>query len=188
MGHIHQSGMWPTASNLFMVECVQQCLCYGLLDYNEEGKLLVIAVVDGHGGGIGSYIVKRLREEVELQSLEIIALGTDSFATSVMMKAKANRGASGENAIRWVVDRVDIIIGAVSVVISNSMLGEVRPKMAEAIANSKAWKLLLPLSMEDVSLIGYQGEPLPHLTDKLIRKVTEMVKGERDHVRSKCLY
>ena len=149
---------------------------------------MVIAVVDGHGGGIGSYIIKRLREEVELQSLEIIALGTNSLATSVMMKAKANRGASGENAIMHVADRVDVIIGAVNVIMSNSMLGELTPKMAEAIANSRAWKLLLPLPMEDVSLIGYQIEPLPHLTDKLIQTIKEIERGcKTSYVRSKCL-
>ncbi|MEW5803396.1 MAG: DUF3842 family protein [bacterium] len=141
---------------------------------------MIVAVVDGHGGGIGSYIIKRLRDEAELQSLEIIALGTNSLATSVMMKAKANKGASGENAIRYVIDRVDIIIGSVNVVMSNSMMGELTPKMAEAIANSRALKLLLPLPMEAVSLIGYQNEPLPHLTDKLVRKVKEMIKGEKE--------
>jgi len=154
---------------------------------SEEGNALVIAVVDGHGGGIGSYIIKRLREDVELQSLEIIALGTNSLATSVMMKARANRGASGENAIKYVADRVDIIIGAVTVVMSNSMMGELTPVMAEAIANSRALKLLLPLPMEDVSIIGYQTEPLPHLTDKLIQTIKEMREGVKHHVRSKCL-
>jgi len=139
---------------------------------------LVIAVVDGHGGGIGSYIVKRIREEVELQSLEIIALGTNSLATSAMMKAKANRGASGENAISYVASRVDIIVGAAQVIIPNSMLGELTPKMAEAIANSRAYKLLLPLPMENISLIGYQYEPLPHLTDKLIQKIKEMMNRD----------
>lgn len=148
---------------------------------------MIIAVVDGHAGGIGSYVIKRLREEVEFQSLEIIALGTNSLATSVMMKAKANRGASGENAIMYVADRVDVIIGTVNVIMANSMLGELTPKMAEAIANSRAWKLLLPLPIEDVSLIGHQGEPLPHLTDKLIQKIKEMRESEKNHVRSKCL-
>jgi len=139
---------------------------------------LVIAVIDGHSGGMGSYVIKRLREEPELQDLEIIALGTNSLATSVMMKAKANRGASGENAIRYVADRVDVIIGTVNVVMSNSMLGELTPKMAEAIANSRACKLLLPLSMEDVSVIGYQGGPLSFLTDKLVQNIKEMMKGD----------
>jgi len=137
---------------------------------------LVVAIIDGHGGGIGSYIIKRIREEEELSELEIIALGINSLATSAMMKARANRGASGENAVVYVVNRVDFIIGSLNVVMANSMLGELTPKMAEAIAGSKALKFLLPLPTENVSIIGYQYEPLPHLTDKLIQKIKELIK------------
>jgi len=141
-----------------------------------EEKLLVLAVIDGHGGGIGTYIIKRLREDGVLNSLEIIALGTNSLATSAMMKARANRGASGENAIAYVAPQVDIIAGSFTIVMANSMLGELTPRMAEAIANSSALKLLLPLPTEKISLIGYQYEPLPHLTDKLIQKIKEVIK------------
>lgn len=135
---------------------------------------MVLAVIDGYGGGIGSYIIKRLREEEELNNLEIIALGTNSLATSAMMKARANRGASGENAIVYVMQQVNIITGSFNIVMANSMLGELTPKMAEAIASSNALKLLLPLPVEKVSMIGYQYEPLPHLTDKLIQKLKEL--------------
>ena len=137
---------------------------------------MVLAVIDGHGGGIGTYIIKRLREDGVLNSLEIIALGTNSLATSAMMKARANRGASGENAIAYVAPQVDIIAGSFTIVMANSMLGELTPRMAEAIANSSALKLLLPLPTEKISLIGYQYEPLPHLTDKLIQKIKEVIK------------
>ncbi|MEW6381244.1 MAG: DUF3842 family protein [bacterium] len=139
---------------------------------------MVLAVIDGHGGGIGSYIIKRLREEDELNNLEVIALGTNSLATSAMMKARANRGASGENAIVFVVQQVNIITGSFTIVMANSMLGELTPKMAEAIASSNALKLLLPLPVEKVSMIGYQYEPLPHLTDKLVQKIKELVATE----------
>jgi len=146
---------------------------------------LVVAIIDGHGGGIGSYIIKRLREEDELSDLEIIALGTNSLATSAMMKARANRGASGENAIIYVVPQVDIIIGSVHIIMANSMLGELTPKMAEAIASSNALKLLLPVPQESVSIIGYQYEPLPHLTDKLIQKIKELIaiQGNNKEIR-----
>ena len=137
---------------------------------------MVVAIIDGHGGGIGSYIIKRIREEEELSELEIIALGINSLATSAMMKARANRGASGENAVVYVVNRVDLIIGSLNVVMANSMLGELTPKMAEVIAGSKALKILLPLPMENVFIIGYQYEPLPHLTDKLIQHIKELIK------------
>jgi len=105
-----------------------------------------IAVIDGQGGGIGSAIIKRLREVLGEQ-LEVIGLGTNAMATGAMLKAGANKGASGENAIVQTVKRVDLIAGTFSIVLANSMMGELTPKMAEAIASSPAIKCLLPLRM-----------------------------------------
>lgn len=131
-----------------------------------------IAVIDGQGGGIGSLVTKRLREVFE-DSIEIIALGTNSTATSAMMKARANKGATGENAIVWNSAKVDFITGPLSIVLANGMLGEVTPKMAEAVASSSAKKFLLPLNQEAVEIIGLEKEPLPHLIDNLIKQIKE---------------
>ena len=97
--------------------------------------MVKIAVVDGQGGGIGSLIVKRLRDEFG-DSIEILALGTNATATSAMMKSRANKGATGENAIIFNANRADILIGPLSVVLPNAMLGELTPKIAEAIVSS----------------------------------------------------
>lgn len=137
--------------------------------------LLKIAVIDGQGGGIGSAIVRCLRDELQ-EGVEIIALGTNSTATSAMMKARANRGATGENAIARTSQDVDVIAGPISILMANSMLGELTPKMAETIASSKAEKLLIPMSQERVEVIGVAKEPLPHLVEGLIKKVKEMIK------------
>lgn len=131
-----------------------------------------IAVIDGQGGGIGSLIIKSLREKLG-ESVEIIALGTNSTATSAMLKARANKGATGENAICCNVSKVNMIAGPVSIVLANGMLGELTPRMAEAIASSPAKKLLLPLNQELVEVIGVEKEPLPHLIDKLVEKIKE---------------
>jgi hypothetical protein len=129
--------------------------------------MIIFCVIDGQGGGIGATIIKRLREKFG-ESPEIIALGTNAIATSQMLKAKANRGASGENAIVRTVRQVDLIIGPVGVVIANSMMGEVTPDMAEAVASSPARKILLPLIQENIEIVGTAGIPLPHLIDELI--------------------
>ena len=100
--------------------------------------------------------------------MEIVALGTNAIATSQMLKAKANRGASGENAIVQTVPKADVIIGAMGVVLANAMMGEVTPKMAAAIATSPAPKLILPLSQENIDVVGASSMPLPHLVDELI--------------------
>lgn len=135
--------------------------------------MLKIAVIDGQGGGIGSLIVKRLREEFR-DTVEIIALGTNSAATTAMMKSRANKGATGENAIVWNSERVDMIIGPLSISLPNAMLGEVSAKMASAIVSSKAVRILLPLNQEGIDIVGVNKEPLPHLIEQTIKKIKEI--------------
>ncbi|MFH1703340.1 MAG: DUF3842 family protein [Nitrospirota bacterium] len=142
--------------------------------------MLKIIVIDGQGGGIGSLIVKRLRDEFG-DIIEILALGTNAAATSAMMKSRADKGATGENAIVLNADRADILIGPLSIMLPNAMLGELTPKMAEAIVLSKAKKYLLPLNQEGVNVIGVEKEPLPHLIEKIVEVVRQEIgKGDLD--------
>lgn len=131
-----------------------------------------IAVIDGQGGGIGRYIVERLRKALS-DEINILALGTNALATAAMLKAGANEGASGENAIVYTSGQVDLIVGPIGLVMANSMLGEVTPAIAEAIASSSARKILLPVTRRNVELAGYEPQPLPHLVDNLIKKINE---------------
>lgn len=140
-----------------------------------------IAVVDGQGGGIGSLIVKRLRDEFGDEA-EILALGTNAAATSAMMKSRANKGATGENAIVWNANRVDMIIGPLSIVLPNAMLGEMTPKMADALLLSEAKKTLLPLNQEGINIIGVEKEPLPHMIEKIIVSVRQEIGKEKQNV------
>jgi len=129
--------------------------------------MVKICIIDGQGGGIGATIIKRLRDFFEEQ-VDIIALGTNAIATAQMLKARANRGASGENAIVRTVQQVDIIIGPVGIIMANAMMGEVTPRMAEAVASSPAKKYLIPLFQENAEIIGTASIPLPHLIEELI--------------------
>lgn len=142
--------------------------------------MVKIAVIDGQGGGIGSLIVKRLREEF-MDDVEIIALGTNAAATTAMMKSRANKGATGENAIVWNSDRVDVIVGPLGVALTDAMLGEVTARMASAVVSSRAKKVLLPLNQESVEIVGAGKEPLPHLLEQLITVIDIMIK-ETGHV------
>jgi len=135
--------------------------------------MIRIAVIDGQGGGIGSLVVKRLKEEFS-DRVEVIALGTNAAATTAMMKSRANKGATGENAIIWNSDKVDMIIGPLSIAFSNAMLGEVTGKMATAIVASPARKLLLPLNQEGIEIAGGNKEPLPHLIEQVISQIKEI--------------
>ncbi|MFZ5642303.1 MAG: DUF3842 family protein [Bacillota bacterium] len=137
-----------------------------------------IAVVDGQGGGIGKHIVDKLRRELP-EDVEILALGTNALATSVMLKAGANEGATGENAVVFNADRVDMILGPISIVLSNSMLGEMTPSMANAICSSRAAKVLIPLTRSGVDIVGVKQEPLPHMIEELVARVKEICGNRR---------
>ncbi len=135
----------------------------------EDDNLVRIAVIDGQGGGIGNFIIKKIKESYGEQA-EVWALGTNAIATSQMMKAKANRGATGENAICHCVKQVDVIVGSISILISNAMMGEVTSAMVAAIGEARAIKLLLPLTQEPILVVGGNREPLPHLVDLLVNE------------------
>jgi len=128
-----------------------------------------ICVIDGQGGGIGSAIIKKIKDRFG-ERIEIIALGTNAIATAQMIKARANRGASGENSIVQTVQQVDVIIGPIGIIMAHAMLGEVTPAMAEAVSRSPARKILLPLSQENIEIAGIENIPLPRLIDVLIEQ------------------
>ncbi len=132
-----------------------------------------ICVIDGQGGGIGATVIKKLKERFG-ESVEIIALGTNAIATAQMLKARANRGASGENAIARTVRQVDVVIGPIGIIMAHAMMGEVTVKIAEAISACSARKLLIPLSQENVEIVGVCMMPLPRLIDTLIEKHLEL--------------
>ena len=118
-------------------------------------KVITVAVVDGQGGGIGSIIIEKLKSEIP--NIKIQALGTNSSATKNMLKAGANEGATGENAIVYNVKDVDIVMGVVAILMPNSMMGELSPKMSEAIGSSHAMKILIPLSRCNIK-VAMPGE------------------------------
>jgi hypothetical protein len=130
-------------------------------------------VMDGQGGGIGSVIIKALRTALT-EDVEILALGTNSAATARMMKAGANRGATGENAIVQTSPKADVIMGPLAILMAHAMMGEVTPRMAEAVSLSSADKVLIPLTQEKVALVGIMADPLPHLVEEAVRMVKEM--------------
>ncbi|HPL99317.1 MAG TPA: DUF3842 family protein [Bacillota bacterium] len=134
-----------------------------------------IAVIDGQGGGIGKAIVERFRQKLE-DSVEVVALGTNSLATSLMLKAGADEGATGENAIIHNACRVDIILGPIGIISANSLLGELTPLMAKAIAESPAKKVLIPMSKCNVTVAGIETKPIPNYIDDAVEIVKTMIK------------
>lgn len=132
-----------------------------------------IAVLDGMGGGIGAQLVARLREAlgkagIPQDGLEIVALGSNSSATERMLKAGADRGASGENAIRVSVGRSDFILGPIGVIIPNGLMGEFSPAMAQAVSEARGEKILVPVSQSHFILAGAENRSLPQMVQAAI--------------------
>ena len=90
-----------------------------------------VMVVDAQGGGLGKQIIMLIRKEA--LDAHVIAVGTNFAATSAMMKAGADEAATGENAVRVVCRKADLIIGPVGMVIADAMLGEITPEIARSI-------------------------------------------------------
>jgi len=133
-----------------------------------------ILIIDGMGGSIGKALIERLR--AELTDINIIAVGTNSIATSAMLKAGADFGATGENAVIYNTTHADYIIGAMGIAFANSMHGEVSPKMSEAVSASPAHKILLPIDKCNVTIAGLSGATLQTYIGEIVSKLQREVQ------------
>ncbi len=113
---------------------------------------MTILVIDAQGGGMGRQIVSAVKQNIPAAS--VIAVGTNTAATTAMLKTGADEAATGENSVIVGCRRADIIVGPIGIVIADSMLGEVTPKMALAVAQSNAKRILIPFNHCDNIIAG----------------------------------
>lgn len=111
-----------------------------------------IVIIDGQGGKIGAALTKQFLESFPLD--EIVTIGTNSIATSAMLKAGAAFAATGENPVIVAAGDADIILGPIGIISANALLGEITPKMAAAVSESRAKKILIPVNKCSVSIAG----------------------------------
>ena len=139
-------------------------------------KDILITVVDGQGGGIGRQYIESLTKQLP-KNLPVIvrALGTNSAATSNMMRAGATDGATGENAIVKNVRKADIIVGVVAIVVPDSILGELSPKMANAIGQSDALRILIPFDSCNTRIAMLSTGPLQQFIDKAVQMTIQRI-------------
>ena len=133
-----------------------------------------ILIIDGQGGKFGKEIVGLVTER--FPKLELIAIGTNSIATATMIKAGAPHGATGENPLIVACRTADIIVGPIGIVIADSLLGEVTPAMALAVAQSNAKRILIPMNKCDNLIAGINGVPTGKLIEDVAVKIDEIIK------------
>ena len=127
-----------------------------------------ILVIDGQGGGLGQQLVSQIKKNFPQVSLT--AVGTNTLATTAMLKAGADIGATGENAVIVACRKANVIIGPVGIVIADSLYGEITPAMAVAVAQADAKRILLPFNHCDNIIVG--------VTDYTIGKLLQMTVTE----------
>lgn len=127
---------------------------------------MMVAIVDGQGGGVGKALVERLRSRDA--DVFIRVLGCNAIATAAMLKAGANEGATGENAIVTSVGDADVVAGPMGIVLANSMLGEMSPRMAASVAQCKARVVLVPVQRCNTRVAGVAQQPLGALIENAV--------------------
>ncbi len=136
-----------------------------------ELKKLNVMIVDGQGGMLGKQMVEAVRKMIP--NADITAIGTNTLATASMLKAGADNAATGENPVLVASRSADIIVGPIGIVIADSLLGEVTPKMAAAIGQSPAKKILLPVNKCDNIIVGVGNKS----TSALIAEAVETIRS-----------
>ena len=137
------------------------------------GKQPNILIIDAQGGGIGRLLVSAIRQE--LPDVSITAVGGNSVAAAAMLKAGADRGATGENAVVVACRRADVILGPIGIVIADSMLGEITAKMAAAVARSGAKRILIPFDHCDNIVVGVRDSGMKTLVREAVSVLVEIL-------------
>lgn len=134
-----------------------------------------ILVIDGQGGNIGRQLVKRICESFPTAS--ITAVGTNSIATSNMMKGGDVTAATGENAAIVGCRRADVIVGPLGIIVADSLGGEVTPKMAVAVGQSDAYRVLIPMSKCGNIVAGVRETSTTALIEDAIEKIRAIIEN-----------
>lgn len=137
-----------------------------------------IMVMDGQGGGVGRAAIERIKDVVK--QARVVAVGTNALATSNMLKAGADAGASGENAVKLHASLADVIVGPVGILVADALMGEVTPKMAKAVGRSRAVKILIPVGKCCVEIAGLQEVSLQRAVVMAADRIVEIARGSRD--------
>jgi len=133
-----------------------------------------ILVIDGQGGRIGAMLTSEIKKIITEKD-ELIAIGTNTLATAAMLKAGVLNAATGENPIVVNAKNADIIVGTMGIVIADALLGEITPKMAKAIGQSSALKVLVPMNKCSVYVVGAKEISVSDAVMLAVEKIKELL-------------
>ena len=136
-----------------------------------RNKDALIVIIDGQGGGVGRALTEAVKKTYP--GVHVRAVGTNALATAAMLKAGADEGATGENAVIFNVRQADVLLGPIGILSANGLLGEVTPAMAEAIGSSDAVKILLPSQRCSIRLAVGPGQPMQVYLEDAMRLLRE---------------
>ena len=135
-----------------------------------------VLVIDGQGGGLGRQLVAAIA--AACPEAELTAVGTNSLAANVMLKAGAARAATGENAVVVNCRHADVIVGPIGIVIADALLGEITPAMAAAVCQSGAKRVLVPINHCENYVVGVPEQPVSQLVSAAAQKVKALCQGK----------
>ncbi|MBR4716439.1 MAG: DUF3842 family protein [Lentisphaeria bacterium] len=134
---------------------------------------MTILVVDGQGGGVGRQLAAQIKET--FPDVRLMAVGTNTIATSAMLKSGADTAATGENAVIVAARKADVIVGPLGIVVADSLGGEISPAMANAVAQSNAKRILIPFKHCENVIVGVSDYSLGHLIQQAIDELRKII-------------
>ena len=134
---------------------------------------MTILVVDGQGGGVGRQLAAQIKET--FPDVRLMAVGTNTIATSAMLKGGADTAATGENAVIVAARKADVIVGPLGIVVADSLGGEISPAMANAVAQSNAKRILIPFKHCENVIVGVSDYTLGHLIQQAIDELRKII-------------
>ena len=128
-----------------------------------------LLVIDAQGWGLGKMLIAEIKKE--MPELEVAAIGTNSAATAAMKKAGASKAAPGENAIVVSAGKAKVIAGPIGIILADAMMGEITPKMAEAVGSSDADKVLIPMNKCGTYITGVGEYSVAELVKQAVAQI-----------------
>ena len=136
-----------------------------------------ILIIDGQGGQLGAQLIKAILSN--FSNITITAVGTNATATASMVKAGAKQAATGENPAIVACRKADIIIGPIGIVIADSLYGEITPKMAVAVGQADATRILIPMNKCENIVEGVPDLTLSSLIDSVVKRLQKMLANNQ---------